>query len=139
MTGTGDDPKDGRADDVYKRLNAFCPGRPDGREKKHPCPDCHFCQFCSDARCEQCLVDQKRRAQAASCSRPGCPALVPAGAAAEPAPPADPDGKPASLPVVGPTGPDRQAPRLPDGAAGGRPGKTPDQGPGGRPGPSRRK
>jgi hypothetical protein len=22
--------------------------------KKHPCPDCHFCQWCSDARCNLC-------------------------------------------------------------------------------------
>jgi hypothetical protein len=25
------------------------------REKKHPCPDCSFCQWCSDERCELCL------------------------------------------------------------------------------------
>lgn len=23
--------------------------------KKHPCPDCHFCQWCSDDRCRLCL------------------------------------------------------------------------------------
>ncbi|MFZ3209757.1 MAG: hypothetical protein WA140_13155 [Geobacteraceae bacterium] len=23
-------------------------------EKKHPCPDCHFCQWCSDDRCRLC-------------------------------------------------------------------------------------
>ena len=23
--------------------------------KKHPCPDCHVCQFCSDDRCRLCL------------------------------------------------------------------------------------
>lgn len=22
--------------------------------KKHPCSDCHFCQFCSDGRCHSC-------------------------------------------------------------------------------------
>ena len=22
--------------------------------KKHPCPDCRSCQFCSDRRCELC-------------------------------------------------------------------------------------
>jgi len=22
--------------------------------KKHPCPDCRFCQFCGDARCHAC-------------------------------------------------------------------------------------
>lgn len=27
----------------------------DGRRAhKHPCPDCHFCQFCSDIRCRNC-------------------------------------------------------------------------------------
>lgn len=24
-------------------------------EKKHPCPDCHACQWCSDDRCRLCL------------------------------------------------------------------------------------
>lgn len=24
-------------------------------EKKHPCPDCSFCQWCSDDRCRLCL------------------------------------------------------------------------------------
>jgi len=24
-------------------------------EKKHPCPDCFACQWCSDDRCRQCL------------------------------------------------------------------------------------
>jgi hypothetical protein len=23
--------------------------------KKHPCPDCSFCQWCSDDRCRLCL------------------------------------------------------------------------------------
>ncbi len=23
--------------------------------KKHPCPDCQSCQWCSDARCRVCL------------------------------------------------------------------------------------
>ena len=22
--------------------------------KKHPCPDCHFCQWCSEDRCRLC-------------------------------------------------------------------------------------
>jgi hypothetical protein len=22
--------------------------------QKHSCPDCHFCQFCSDIRCQNC-------------------------------------------------------------------------------------
>jgi hypothetical protein len=24
-------------------------------EKKHPCPDCRFCQWCGDDRCSLCL------------------------------------------------------------------------------------
>lgn len=24
-------------------------------EKKHPCPDCRMCQWCSDDRCRMCL------------------------------------------------------------------------------------
>lgn len=27
----------------------------DDGPKKHPCPDCHFCQWCSDNRCGLCL------------------------------------------------------------------------------------
>jgi len=27
-------------------------------EKKHPCPDCKFCQWCSDDRCHLCLGKQ---------------------------------------------------------------------------------
>ncbi|MEN6439407.1 MAG: hypothetical protein ABFD97_12605 [Syntrophobacter sp.] len=26
-----------------------------GLPRKHSCPDCGFCQFCSDARCQSCL------------------------------------------------------------------------------------
>jgi hypothetical protein len=25
-----------------------------GGSKKHPCPDCHFCQECSPSRCQVC-------------------------------------------------------------------------------------
>lgn len=35
--------------------------------KKHPCPDCHFCQSCSEARCHAC------RSQAiGACGKQGC-------------------------------------------------------------------
>jgi len=27
----------------------------DETPKKHPCPDCTFCQWCSDDRCRRCL------------------------------------------------------------------------------------
>jgi len=27
----------------------------DETSKKHPCPDCTFCQWCSDDRCRRCL------------------------------------------------------------------------------------
>jgi hypothetical protein len=30
----------------------------DARPKKHPCPDCFDCRWCSDARCEQCRKPQ---------------------------------------------------------------------------------
>lgn len=29
------------------------------KDKKHRCPDCNFCQWCSDSRCSLCL-DQVR-------------------------------------------------------------------------------
>ncbi|NTV50753.1 MAG: hypothetical protein HGB32_00245 [Geobacteraceae bacterium] len=28
---------------------------PDKAPQKHPCPDCTFCQWCSDDRCRLCL------------------------------------------------------------------------------------
>lgn len=28
--------------------------------KKHPCPDCHFCQYCSDARCQTCRCSERK-------------------------------------------------------------------------------
>ncbi len=28
--------------------------------KKHPCPDCFQCQFCSDERCELCLKSRRK-------------------------------------------------------------------------------
>lgn len=28
---------------------------PDEPCKKHPCPDCSYCQWCSDDRCRLCL------------------------------------------------------------------------------------
>ena len=28
-------------------------------EKKHDCPDCYFCQMCSDDRCSLCLKGKK--------------------------------------------------------------------------------
>ena len=40
--------------DIYERLNAFRPPVCPRGAKKHPCPDCSCCQFCSDARCELC-------------------------------------------------------------------------------------
>jgi len=52
-------------DDVYKRLNVFRPVCEGGSPKKHPCPDCFSCQFCSDARCAICLAGQGKH-----CCRP---------------------------------------------------------------------
>ncbi len=28
--------------------------------KKHGCPDCHFCQLCSDSRCNACRGGKKK-------------------------------------------------------------------------------
>lgn len=37
---------------------------PDGlhrdEHKKHPCPDCHFCQGCSESRCQACRGGKNR-------------------------------------------------------------------------------
>ncbi len=35
-----------------------------GAPKKHPCPDCTFCQWCSDSRCNMCLRERKALAAA---------------------------------------------------------------------------
>lgn len=32
-----------------------------GDAKKHPCTDCHFCQWCSDNRCSLCLNQEPCR------------------------------------------------------------------------------
>jgi hypothetical protein len=29
--------------------------------KKHPCPDCNFCQWCADSRCDACLQSCSRK------------------------------------------------------------------------------
>jgi len=29
-------------------------------DKKHPCPDCRMCQWCSDDRCRLCLRPEKK-------------------------------------------------------------------------------
>ncbi|RLB60958.1 MAG: hypothetical protein DRH08_14585 [Deltaproteobacteria bacterium] len=31
------------------------------RNKKHPCPDCQYCQWCSDDRCRLCLKPETGR------------------------------------------------------------------------------
>lgn len=37
----------------------YVPGCGSGASRrKHPCPDCHFCQDCSDARCHACRRDR---------------------------------------------------------------------------------
>ncbi|MBF0328792.1 MAG: hypothetical protein HQL10_06515 [Nitrospirae bacterium] len=30
-------------------------------DKKNPCPDCEFCQFCSDTRCGMCRPSPKKK------------------------------------------------------------------------------
>jgi len=39
-------------DDVYKKYNAFKPFT--NPLKKHPCPECFNCLFCSETRCQVC-------------------------------------------------------------------------------------
>ncbi|MBJ6799350.1 hypothetical protein [Geomonas propionica] len=34
--------------------------------KKHPCPDCSFCQWCSDDRCRMCLGKQSPKKKLSS-------------------------------------------------------------------------
>ncbi|MDX9714043.1 MAG: hypothetical protein RBT37_01295 [Dissulfurispiraceae bacterium] len=34
--------------------------KPDPAPKKHPCPDCEFCQWCSDERCSMCRPKPKK-------------------------------------------------------------------------------
>lgn len=31
----------------------------EGQNKKYPCPDCKFCQWCSDDRCRKCRGETK--------------------------------------------------------------------------------
>ncbi len=35
----------------------------DDPPKKHPCPDCRFCQWCSDERCRLCRTKNCCRKQ----------------------------------------------------------------------------
>ena len=47
--------------------NPGCGNGPAG--KKHPCPDCHFCQNCSDARCHACRSEANRHCQQRQCRK----------------------------------------------------------------------
>ncbi|OGP64066.1 MAG: hypothetical protein A2170_07055 [Deltaproteobacteria bacterium RBG_13_53_10] len=40
-----------------------------GQRKKHPCPDCTFCLWCSESRCSLCL-SQRGRTEPPSHSSP---------------------------------------------------------------------
>jgi hypothetical protein len=54
----------------------------DGRDKKHPCPDCFACQRCSDDRCRLCrnaASGNSPRDRVAQC---GCEGSTDAGNAA---------------------------------------------------------
>jgi hypothetical protein len=39
-----------------------------GEGKKHPCPDCCFCQFCAETRCVTCKSERKR-GKATACGK----------------------------------------------------------------------
>ncbi len=43
--------------DGEDNIDSLCeiPTRVAGLPRKHSCPDCGFCQLCSDARCQSCL------------------------------------------------------------------------------------
>jgi hypothetical protein len=41
----------------------------DPSSKKHPCPDCHFCQSCSDARCHACRSEKYRPCRKQHCRK----------------------------------------------------------------------
>lgn len=41
----------------------------DPSSKKHPCPDCHFCQSCSDARCHACRSEKNHQCQKQQCRK----------------------------------------------------------------------
>lgn len=36
------------------RGKVYVPDPKPNQPKKHPCPDCHTCQMCSDDRCNVC-------------------------------------------------------------------------------------
>ncbi len=36
----------------------YCPADSSGN-KKHKCPDCHFCQWCAESRCNTCRGTKK--------------------------------------------------------------------------------
>ena len=31
------------------------------KRKKHPCPDCNFCQFCAETRCRTCITQSSKK------------------------------------------------------------------------------
>jgi hypothetical protein len=39
-----------------------------GEGKKHPCPDCCFCQFCAETRCLTCM-SERNRGKATACKK----------------------------------------------------------------------
>jgi len=51
--------QDGNRFTVTARGLFYCPKA--GGAKKHPCPDCYFCQWCSDSRCGLCRKDPQSR------------------------------------------------------------------------------
>ena len=44
--------RDGNRFAVTAKGMVYCPKATTA--KKHPCPDCYFCQWCSDSRCGLC-------------------------------------------------------------------------------------
>ncbi|MFZ2446788.1 MAG: hypothetical protein WAW37_10555 [Syntrophobacteraceae bacterium] len=59
--------KDGFCDSETgdERVAEVPPGVAKGLPRKHSCPDCHFCQICSDSRCASC----RRERESEGCSK----------------------------------------------------------------------
>lgn len=51
--------RQGKSDPEKLQAVPFCATR-SGLPRKHPCPDCHFCQLCSDSRCHSCRSQKTR-------------------------------------------------------------------------------
>jgi len=42
-------------------------------ERKHNCPDCFYCQMCSELRCIECRKKPASSKAGGACNKAGCP------------------------------------------------------------------